>query len=157
MDGVSWTDRLGENLLLLTREERAPGDVELHGYLYRAAPGGWTLTWDILDFVRACEFDLTADFVPGSIRVTDLDHDGEGEAAFLYRTACRSDPSPATQKLLMHEGATKYALRGRARVALPGMPADGGEFTADPAFTAAPAAFLEAATRHWEAYRDERL
>lgn len=152
--GARWTDTRGENWLVLTRQ----GDgrsAELRGWLYARGPGGWSMVWDIVDFVRDCEFDLTLDLVPGSLRVTDHDADGEAESAFVYRLACRSDPSPADQKLLMHEGGTKYALRGRARVDIPGIPADGGEFRADPAFANAPPTFLPAASALWAEFVTE--
>ena len=44
--------------------------------------------------------------------ITDLDADSIAETTVQYKLACSSDVSPALMKLVMHEGETKYALRG---------------------------------------------
>lgn len=106
--------------------------------------------WRAKDFVNDCEFDLELAVLDGSIAVTDLDEDGEAEVSFLYKLGCRSDVSPLTVKLLMYEGATKYALRGESREQVAEKEWVGGEFKADPAFGAAPA-FLDHAKARWKA------
>lgn len=102
------------------------------------------------DFVQACEFDLALEVVEGTVQVTDLDGDGEAEVSFLYRLGCRSDVSPLTAKLLLYEGATKYALRGETREQVGADEYVGGDFKADPAFERAPRAFLEFARTQWK-------
>ncbi|HET6229686.1 MAG TPA: hypothetical protein VFE05_06350 [Longimicrobiaceae bacterium] len=100
----------------------------------------------------ACDFDLTAGFEPGSLAVTDLDRDGVAETSFLYVLACRSDVSPAVLKLIMHEGAAKYAIRGTTR---PKGAGAGGEMRPDAAFRTAPAAFLAFARHQWARFVPE--
>ena len=160
----TYTDTLGQHLLVLTEvpEFHPSGqdpdlrDAELYGYEFLQSGGRWTEVWKIQDFVRACPNDLLAQHVRGSADVTDLDGDGYAENAFVYRVACRGDVSPATQKLMMHEGATKYALRGEAKLTLPDG-SYGGTCTPDPAFSGAPAAFLEHAREIWKAHEEERM
>lgn len=106
--------------------------------------------WRAKDFVEQCPFDLTLEFIDGSIEVTDLDADGEAEVSFLYQLACRSDVSPLTAKLLMYEGAAKYALRGTSRIRASETEFMGGDFTADPAFDKAPAQFRPFAEAKWK-------
>lgn len=67
---------------------------------------------EVRDSVPECEYDLTAEFLPGSLDVRDDDEDGVGEVVFVYRLACRSDVSAAEQKLLLLEGGEKHILRG---------------------------------------------
>lgn len=107
--------------------------------------------WRAKDFVEKCEFDLTLDVVDGSIRLTDLDADGEPEVSFLYRLSCRSDVSPHTAKLLMYEGAIKFALRGETKERVGENEFAGGDFTVDPSFTQAPKPFLDFAKAQWKA------
>lgn len=106
--------------------------------------------WRAKDFVKDCEFDLALELVEGSIEVTDLDGDGEAEVSFLYKTACRSDVSPMSEKLLMYEGATKYALRGDSKERTGETEYMGGEFKVDPAFQKAPVSFLDFAKAKWK-------
>lgn len=106
--------------------------------------------WRAKDFVEQCEFDLSLEVVEGSIRVTDLDEDGEAEISFLYRLGCRSDVSPLTAKLLLYEGAAKYALRGQSKEQVGEAEFVGGDFKPDPAFEQAPKAFLEFARGQWK-------
>jgi hypothetical protein len=108
--------------------------------------------WEAKDFVSGCRFDLTLSLLAASIEVTDLDQNGEGEVSFAYTRACHSDVSPLELKLLLYQGAKKYALRGTTRVKVgndaKGHPSVlGGELTPD--FIGAPHAFLEHAKARW--------
>lgn len=160
--GSRWRDAAGENLLLLTQTgeiDRSSEactdcrDAELYAYHFVRKGGGWERLWRVADFERGCEFDLLADFVEGSLSVTDLDEDGTAESTFLYTLACRSDVSPATRKLIMHEGAAKYAIRGTTDVtAIIGPEYGGGERTLDPAFDRAAPAHRAYALRQWDRY-----
>ena len=102
------------------------------------------------DFVERCEFDLTLEVIEGSIRLTDLDDDGEPEVSFVYRSACRSDVSPLTAKLLLYEGSTKYALRGTTRERVGETEYEGGAYTVDPSFEQGPGPFIEFAKAQWK-------
>ena len=156
-----WTDRLGENTLILTQTGKLPGracppdqaacsDAEVYAYHYVRRGAAVSLLWRTGDFERGCEFDLYAGFIPESIAVTDLDADGVAESSFMYLLACRSDVSPATLKLIMHEGAQKYAARGSSR---PRGAETGGAMQLDEAFARAPRAFGDFARAQWARFR----
>lgn len=155
---IRFHDSAGDNLLVLsqTAVHNSGSDpdfrgAEIYGYQYILKDGTWTQTWKIQDWVKDCPNDVTVQHLTDSLEVTDLDGDGLAETSFIYRTACRGDVSPCTQKLMMHEGATKYALRGTARIEAGGTPF-GGEYEVDTAFKAAPPAFLAEAESLWEAH-----
>lgn len=124
----AWKDSLGENILLLsqltnyttvsreTGEEA--GNADLFGYHYIRRDTGWRLVWKIADGVKDCPVDVAAAFFTAATTVTDIDKDGVCETTVLYKVACRGDVSPSAMKLIMHEGETKYALRGRMWVAV---------------------------------------
>ena len=152
---LRFTDKAGEHVVrfVLSAEKKRPGEgdsIERSRELTVTHAVGKKEVWRAKDFVSKCEFDLTLDVIEGSIRVTDLDDDGEPEVSFLYRTACRSDVSPLTVKLLMYEGATKYALRGESRERVGEHELVGGEFKTDPAFEQAPRSFVEFAKTQWK-------
>ena len=157
--GRQWRDADGEHTLLLTQTGKLPTrvraadlpvpdepafDAEVYGYHYTHAAGAPTpgdaarLLWRTADFERGCSFDLYAGFLEKAVTITDLDRDGVAETTFLYTLACRSDVSSATRKLIMHEGAAKYAIRGTT--AVPGDP-HGGRMVPDAAFAQAPPSF----------------
>jgi len=92
----------------------------------------------VQDHVLDCQFDLTLEVKPASLSITDLDKDGTAETAFAYELSCGSDVSPNDLKVILHEGAQKYALRGRTKVHVgqddKGKPEyEGGDRQPDPA------------------------
>lgn len=160
--GRQWRDRNGENLLILTRtpETWAPApdefsdDVrgrELHAYHYISAGAAYRLLWHTVDFIRQCGEDVDLRFAPGSLRITDVDADGIAESSFVYSLGCRGGVDPLDLKLILHEGAAKYAIRGFTdlRELSPDYPAP--EWTLDPALARNPAlrAFAE---RQWRRF-----
>ena len=71
--GARWSDRNGENLLLLWETgpfkspKQNPGDDEaktaqLHGYHYVRARQRHTLLWKFFDYMEFCQFDLVVCF-----------------------------------------------------------------------------------------------
>ncbi len=152
---LSFTDKAGAHFVrfqLSVERTRQKDDSVLRSRdLLVVHTVGKKEVWRAKDFVDACEFDLTLELLEGSIEVTDLDDDGEPEISFLYQLACRSDVSPKVVKLLMYEGATKYALRGESREQVGEHEFMGGDFKADPAFARAPPKFLEFARAKWKA------
>ncbi len=80
--------------------------------------------------------------------VTDVDADGVAEIAFLCKLSCRSDVSPARLKLIMYEGAQKYAIRGSTKVP----DAGGGRMVVDRALERAREALRVFAVTRWEKY-----
>jgi hypothetical protein len=169
-----WLDKNGENLLLLCEtgyfKSPVPSNskenpykergwaAELHGYHYVKVKEKFTLLWKLNDSVKICPFDLDATFLPDSLTITDLDHNGIAESTFLYKLGCRSDVSPVQLKLIMHEGRAKYAMRGETMVPTtePGKKL-GGEKTIDPAFRLAPKVFLDFALKQWDAFVEEKF
>jgi hypothetical protein len=160
---VRWRDRLGDHTLLLDETgaldpvDPSPGDEDsrhasVFAYEYLEAGGSTKRVWKLEDHVGACPVDLWAAFVPGSVTITDLDHDGEAEVTFQYTLACRGGMDPASRKLILREGADKYAIRGTDR-----HPAYDPQYVTrepDPAFARAPPAFLKHALAQWEAFVD---
>ncbi|MCC2546059.1 hypothetical protein LJY25_06350 [Hymenobacter sp. BT175] len=186
LEALRWTDVNGENLLVVSRRgplnEPRPGEMEGERYVEMAAcqylrrQGRWEPQWRLRDAVRSCPFDMWLGPLPGSTAVTDLDHDGESETTLIYKLTCRSDVSPSGMKLVMHEGAAKYALRGQMVVAYDSVPvarraprqiccldtlnekrveATGdyaaylGRYQNEKDFRAAPPAFLDFARQQW--------
>ncbi|MBX7100526.1 MAG: hypothetical protein K1X89_22605 [Myxococcaceae bacterium] len=150
--GFRFEDGAGEHRLTIVRtaKHRAANLQVTHEV--KAPKGTWTRVFQANDFVPTCEFDLTLELVKDSVQLSDADGDGEVELSFAYVLGCRSDVSPLTLKLLLYEGATKYALRGTNRVLVgqdeQGKPQfEGGDHQADPAFKAAAPLLAYAETR----------
>lgn len=120
VEGRQWKDANGENIVVLTRTEPVGNigdtyDQELHAYAFVQRDGVGSILWQLLDYERECEFDLTVEFISEGLQITDLDNDEIAEVWVVYKTACRSDVSPASMKIIMHEGAEKYAVRGETK------------------------------------------
>lgn len=85
----------------------------------------------VKDAVTNCKLDLVASFVQGSVAFEDIDGDGTAEIAFAYDIGCDATERPLPRKLIILEGAAKFALRGNGRgKTLDGAPA-GGDYKAD--------------------------
>lgn len=121
-DAWQWKDKLGDNVLILSNSLSYPdksndndqglNTVELFVYHYVKKDSSYRRLWQLNDIERKCEMDITGSFIDAATTITDLDKDGIAETTVMYRLACRSDVSPATTKLIMHEDTVKYALRG---------------------------------------------
>lgn len=162
---LRYTDRTGTYYVLTTETGPVPATnpddgkrADLYAYHYQLpATGTPTLSWQVHDFVPDCPLDLEAQFLPGSLTVTDLDQNGAAEVWVVYRTTCRGDVSPSTQKIIMREGLKKYAVRGNSRIQVGAKQYDGGDYQFDAAFKAAPAAFRQQALKLWQRYVSEKL
>ena len=165
--GKRWSDKNGDNIILLTvtdEHKSSKKDIdgiymnskELYAYQYVNKSGSWSQLWKVSDFIGDCDADLTLKHINNSLSVTDLNNNGIGESTFLYCLSCRSDVSPAGLKLIMHEGDTKYALRGSMRLFVDGG-WQGGEFSIDKSFDDAPDGFLNYAKDQWKKFREEKL
>ena len=165
---LKWTDKAGENILLTTITDDIKSknqntdnvdivnyDKELYAYLYVKKGANYELLWKVTDFVRECELDITVQYLDNSLEITDLDKNGIAEVWIVYRIACRSDVSPATQKLIMREGETKYAIRGTTKIAMKGEEPYGGEMKMDDVFKSGKKEFKDYATKIWKKYEKE--
>lgn len=125
-----WVDKTGQNLLVLSTSSLSTDNkdigetentIELFARLINLKdPNKPAIVWDMYDAEKKCVFDITCEFVDHN--VTDLDNDSVKEIMIMYKLCCRSDVSPATMKLIMHEGKTKYALRGKMVFIIPDIP-----------------------------------
>jgi hypothetical protein len=85
----------------------------------------------VQDGIAACQLDMTASFVQGSVSFEDIDGDGTVEVGFAYDLGCDATERPTPRKLLVLEGTAKHALRGNGRGKdLDDKPA-GGDYKAD--------------------------
>lgn len=152
LEAWRWQDANGENLLVVYRaaipsrnERRAQTDPAFRKKLadpktvtsaeddgrgaqllvrqYARKQGAYTELWRLQDGVSDCPVDLVLGPAPHSTTITDLDHNGQSETTVLYALGCRGDVSPDDLKLVMHEGAAKYALRGFTVVQFDSIPA----------------------------------
>ena len=156
----AFSDNEGEHILVLAQSEEAKSqgknkeedmrDINMSVHHLLKGENTYKEIWMAQDYIRDCQFDLVLSMRPESIEVTDLDKDGIAEVSFAYFLACISDVSPYEMKLLMYEGATKYALRGTAKlVDIP------SKYTIDASFNTAPKVFLDFAKKKWELFEDQ--
>jgi hypothetical protein len=158
MQAIKFQDNSGSCIAITTQTGEQPqkGDdefkqVHLYSYVYKinaAAPVA--LIWQLHDMVTDCNLDIVANFIPGSLTITDLDKNGKAEVWVAYRLSCRGDISPSELKIIMHEGATKYAKRGIGKIKIgKAVQHDGGVITSDN-FNKAPASFKIYAGKLWD-------
>ncbi|MBD2713814.1 hypothetical protein KBK19_02055 [Microvirga sp. STR05] len=205
LEAWRWTDSQGENMLVVFRTvtksrqqlAAAPPDssdvqdiedfersAQLTARQYvRAGSSSYKELWRLQDAVQNCPFDMWLGPLPGATSITDLDKDGQTETTLLYKLTCRSDVSPSGLKLIMREGAAKYALRGQMVVAYDSGPVsertpanpccldtisqrqlnapDGyklvaGRYESEKEFRKAPVAFLLFARQQWQKFSIEK-
>lgn len=129
---VRFTDTNGRNVVVLSVRGSGRTVTLTADHVLVAANGTRRVLRHVQDGVSACDFDVTAGFLPGSLKVADRNADGLGEVTFAYDTACRSDVSPATLKLLVLQNGSKYILRGETDMSFAGGPTPAPP-TAEPA------------------------
>lgn len=157
----SFSDANGKNHILIT--ETSPvnsgewtSEKRLYGYHFIEGKDP-ELLWKINDFIRDCEVDVTLEFIENSLSITDLDADGIFESSFLYKMSCKGDVSPDEMKLIMHEGAAKYAIRGVMDLDVGGYGMEKGSMKVDASFNTAPDAFRDYAIERWNKFKLERI
>lgn len=160
LNAWSWADDLGDHLLITTEtgihlspkfdHENEGLDAEIFAYHFIITNDNSKQTWKIYDYIRDCPVDIEVAFVTNSTKITDLNEDGVTEIWLMYKTACRGDVSPSDMKLIMYEGANKYAMRGQNKVQLSDNEYYGGDFTFDRAFKQSPKVFKHFAKAMWE-------
>jgi hypothetical protein len=157
---AKWDDKLGANALFITETEEKGGESrhkELYGYHYIINDKENKLVWKINDFIKDCPVDITLNYIDKSISITDLDKNGIGESSFLYRMACKGDVSPDDMKLIMHEGETKFAIRGTMKLQIGNEKPIGGEMKVDASFDKAPNEFVNFAKEQWNKFMLDKI
>lgn len=155
---VSWTDSLGNNIVLTTETGEFPdkngepgyrqGALYAHHYLIK--PDSVKLLWQVHDYVDECPVDIHAEYIENTFAVTDLDKDGTGEVWLMYKIGCRGDVSPIGMKIVMTEGGKKHIIRGRSRLQVAEKSFEGGEYKLDDAFRRAMTVFRNYAEQLWK-------
>lgn len=160
---LKWSDKLGTNYLLLSEtpeisskeklssfgEECEDGCTDKELYAYHFVNGD-SLLWKLMDFQKACSFDIAVEFRNGATKITDLDSNGIAETWVMYSLTCTSDVSPRTLKLVMHQGSKKYIVRGTSQPAKRALDKEnGGKYIPDVEFASLPKAFKEYARKLW--------
>jgi|SRR6185503_7536740 len=158
VNAVKYTDSEGTHLVITTETGIVAGkdtadqmsNADLYAYCYKVEGNKLTLAWQMHDFFNDCPLEEVVNYIPGTFAVTDLNNDGKAEVWLMYLVACRSDVSPGSLKIIMHEGNKKYAMRGENRVNdLPNKYV-GGRYTFDDAFKAGPKPFRDYAQQLWK-------
>lgn len=120
----TWNDKLGVNTVVVCTtgvkdspkkvRGEAVQDIDMYAYhLVQSRPGAKAkLLWQITDGVHQCQFDELLDVPKNAFRLSDLNKNGIAESWLYYTLTCTSDVSPKGAKLIMHEKAAKYAVRG---------------------------------------------
>lgn len=140
-----WQDSNGENIALFTKK----GREELFVYHYTVDSEGEKLLRKVTDAEKACDYDLTLEFIESALQITDLDNNNFGELTFAYKKACISDVSPLDLKLVMLEKGNAFTISGTTSIDQPGIKVEGSK-NIDAAFENAPADFLSHANQLWE-------
>lgn len=156
VDGLSWQDAEGENRVLFTaipvqmnKSGQQAGAV--YAYCFVNNRTGWKKKWEVKDRIENCEVDATCEFLPNSFTVTDNDGNNLGEVTFLYKLSCKGDVSPDEKKLIMYEGANKYAIRGSTILEY-NNGKEGGDKKIDVTFTKAAKPLLNFANSQWDKF-----
>ncbi|RAJ37209.1 M949_RS01915 family surface polysaccharide biosynthesis protein [Pedobacter cryoconitis] len=123
---MSWKDKLGDNLLVLTEtgefasadlaEYEDNRDSELHVYHYVKTDTVWKIIAAVNDQISSCPVDIVTRFIPGALFITDLNGDGVAECTFAYHLTCTGGVDNKVMKLIMLENKNKYVIRGTTSV-----------------------------------------
>jgi hypothetical protein len=163
---VRWKDKLGDNIVLTTEtgnyrsdkfeHDNDGDDAELFAYHFTRYEGRSNLVWKVYDYISDCPVDLDVKFIDKTLNITDLNKNQIAEIWIMYTTVCHGDISPADMKIIMYEGKSKHAMRGRNRISLgPSEDGDtyieGGEYIFDDAFLNSPKEFQDFAKNLWNA------
>ena len=169
LDAFQYTDSLGDNIIVRSETgifqtkadvDSGTNSADLFAYHYILKNDSVHLLWRVTDFVKACELDITCNFITDSFFVTDLDKDSIAEVWLLYQTSCRGDVSPNNMKIIMYEADKKYRMTGLRRIRLSPSEVLGGKYKFDATFLKGDAVFRNYAQKLWkenEANQDEPL
>lgn len=156
---LKWTDKLGENILITTEtgsienpiyEDDDYKDSEIYAYHFLNKYNTYEPTWTVNDFEKKCSLDVSAQFIPNSLQITDLNNNGIAEIWLVYKTNCTSDVSPFNLKIIMYEGNIKYTIRGKSKVQIGENEFVGGKYQMDKALYKADKKTKDFAKKLWE-------
>ncbi len=156
VEGLSWRDAESEHRVLFTTvpvkmNKSGQQSGAIYAYCFIQSGGAWQKEWEVKDRIDDCEVDATCEFLPNSFTVTDNDGNNIGEVCFLYKLSCKGDVSPDEKKLIMYEGANKYAIRGSTILEYNGSK-EGGDKKIDASFTKAAKPLLDFANSQWDKF-----
>jgi len=86
--------------------------VELSANFYAESGAQWKSEWAVNDFIDCPGNDGKASFFPDATAITDIDNDGKPEVTVAYQLSCAGSTEPATVKVILRQGETKFAVRG---------------------------------------------
>jgi hypothetical protein len=161
LDAFQYRDSLGDNIIIRSETgifqtkadiDSCTNSADLFAYHYVVESDTVRLMWRLTDFIKACELDVTCDFLEDSILVTDLDKDSIAEVWITYQTSCRGDVSPNNMKIIMFEGEKKYAMKGLRKIRISPTEILGGKYVMDAAFLAGNPLFKNYAKALWKKY-----
>jgi hypothetical protein len=164
VQAVRWTDSTGNNIVLLTKDDKVQSknaldegysEAALYAYHFLVSDNITRQTWRLYDYVKECPVDLFLDYVNKTFAVTDLNKDGKAEIWLMYKVSCQGDVSPIPMKIIMYEDDKKHAVRGTTQVQVSGTEKAGGEFSFDEPFKKASSAFREYAEKLWKRHKVE--
>ena len=159
VDGARFKDAEGESYVLLTEQDNIEKDnthnKSIYAYCFAKQSDSFLKKWVVQDNITGCDLDATCEFLPGSLSITDVDNNRIAEATFLYRLSCKGDVSPHSKKLIIYQGATKFAIRGSTILQTPAGK-EGGFKKIDASFTGAPKALLDYANKQWDKFGFEK-
>ncbi|RSZ59705.1 hypothetical protein HF313_13225 [Massilia atriviolacea] len=155
-------DATGEHLLVVSlragpsaADNATPARVERYDFfasLYTRKASRWARAWLIEDVNDCPTLDSEGQFFPKYITVTDLDQNGIAEVTVPYKFFCGGGVDSSTLKVIMRQGAQKFAARGQTLVGANTESAFGGELVFDPALSLRQNAVFKA---HLQSIRDK--
>ena len=159
IDAIQYKDSTGDNIVLKSETgiyqsktdiDNGTNSADLFAYHYKIKGDSAILLWRVTDYIKACELDITANFIEGAFFITDLDRDQTAEVWLTYQTSCRGDVSPNTMKIIMYEGQKKHAMKGERLIRVSPTEILGGKYVFDAAFLKAEPVFRDYAKKLWK-------
>jgi hypothetical protein len=148
--GIKWQDKYGLHVVIECEKTNGtrcePGySSEIHAYMFTIGKGMPVKDWEIRDFgENECS---TASFLEGTLKVDDIEANGEGEPSFCYQIG-HDCCDPVTVKFILHIGKTKLAIRGK----IPMIADDSASYEKqfDKAFKGIPEGYRNFASKEWD-------
>jgi len=132
IESAYWTDYRGENIVIISElpqyfwEEKKPqyrklekdlDDTEVaelfaYHYIYNKKLKKWKAYWVLNDLKFFC-CDVYMNYLPGSLKISDLDSNGKAESVFSYYSCAGTQALDLNYngKLILHVDSAKYSLK----------------------------------------------